>query len=61
MKWFLALMVVVGVALIVWGNAISNGPGSADERIAGAFPVLAGIGFVVAGIVIAFVWLVFRA
>ena len=61
MKWFLALMVVVGLSLIAWGNSISNGPGSADERIAGAFPILAGIGFVVAGIVIAFVWLIVRA
>lgn len=40
---------------------ITNGPGSVDELVGGAFPVLIGLGFIALDIVIAFVWLVVRA
>lgn len=60
MKWFLAVLLVLGLALTGWGVAITNGPGSADERVGGAFPVLVGLGFIALDIIIAFVWLVAR-
>ena len=61
MKLFLLGLLVLGVVLMGWGTAITNGPGSADERVAGAFPILAGAGFIVLGVVVAFLWLVVRA
>ncbi|GJE37859.1 hypothetical protein [Methylobacterium persicinum] len=61
MKWFLSGVLICGLALMAWGNSISNGPGSADERIAGAIPVLLGAGFIALDVVVAFVWLIFRA
>ncbi|MCJ2019586.1 hypothetical protein MKK84_19470 [Methylobacterium sp. E-065] len=61
MKWLLDILLALGIALIAWGTAITNGPGSADERVAGSVPILAGIGFVLLDFVIAFVWLVVRA
>jgi len=60
MKWFLAALFVLGVSLIAWGSAITNGPGSADERVAGAFPVLIGVGFLVTDFIIALAWLLIR-
>jgi len=61
MKWLLVALVAIGIALIAWGVAITSGPGSADERVAGALPVLFGIGFIVLAVVIAFAWVVIRA
>ncbi|MCJ2088353.1 hypothetical protein MKK88_20530 [Methylobacterium sp. E-005] len=61
MKWLLAILLSLGIALIAWGTAITNGQGSADERVAGSVPILLGIGFVLLDIAVAFVWLVVRA
>lgn len=61
MKWLLVILLALGIALIAWGTAITNGPGSADERVAGAVPVLAGVGFVALDFVVALVWLIVRA
>ncbi|WP_342106261.1 hypothetical protein [Methylobacterium sp. SI9] len=52
---------MIGIALLAWGAVVANGRGSADERVAGAFPIMAGLGFIVLGFVIALAWLLIRA
>lgn len=61
MKPLLAGMILLGIALITWGVIVTNGRGSADARMAGAFPILVGLGFITLGIVIVFAWLLIRA
>lgn len=60
MKLFLLGLFALGGLLTWWGSKISNGPGSADERIAGAFPVLAGVGFMLLSVLMSFVWLIVK-
>lgn len=61
MKLLILGLILIGIALLAWGAAVANGRGSADERVAGAFPIMAGLGFIVLGFVIALAWLLIRA
>ena len=61
MKWFLAALLLLGAGLTCWGALITNGRGSADERVGGVIPVIAGIGFIVLALIIAGVWIFVRA
>jgi hypothetical protein len=61
MKLLIIGLFLIGLSLVIWGTSITNGSGSADERVAGAYPVLFGAGLIVLDVAMAFVWLLFRS
>ncbi|GJE13996.1 hypothetical protein [Methylobacterium longum] len=61
MKWLLAVLLILGAGLIAWGLVITSGRGSADERVGGAIPIMAGVGFIVLALIITGVWTFVRA
>ena len=58
MTWFLAGLFALGCILAAWGIVVADYGASADERIAGAFPILIGLGLIGLDVVVAFFWAV---
>ena len=61
MKLALAGVFAAGCALTWWGFRITEGPGSADERMAGSIPAVIGLGLIAADAVVTVVYLVVKA
>lgn len=61
MKWLILGLLALGLTLTGFGFSITQGSGSADERVGGTLPILLGGAIIIGAVVGAFVWVVFRA
>ncbi|AWV18809.1 hypothetical protein A3862_27405 [Methylobacterium sp. XJLW] len=58
MKWLIGILFALSLAMIWWGFRITDGPGSADERVGGSIPVLLGGVLLVFDAALTLTWLV---